>query len=225
MSGWWAARATTPTASGTPPTRSANSPAAASTRCNPTLPASSWPTRSRTCTMWANLTGIGNALDNIVMGGTGAQTLDGGAGDDVLMGGRRRRPVHHFRRQRQRRHHRLPSRDGPDPAARLCAVQSGRGACGHDPGGRRHHPCPRQRRAAGAAQHPGRQLRRGGFPAAGRSRASRHAPDLRRRVHPFQRLGRRLGQAPGRPASASTSRTARCRPTRRPSTIPTARFR
>ena len=37
--------------------------------------------------MWANLTGIGNALDNIVMGGTGAQTLDGGAGDDVLMGG------------------------------------------------------------------------------------------------------------------------------------------
>ncbi|MFC7475393.1 family 16 glycosylhydrolase [Dankookia sp. GCM10030260] len=37
--------------------------------------------------MWRNQIGIGNALDNIITAGDGAQTLDGGAGNDVLAGG------------------------------------------------------------------------------------------------------------------------------------------
>lgn len=37
--------------------------------------------------LWSNLAGIGNELDNIVMGSDGAQTLNGGAGNDVLLGG------------------------------------------------------------------------------------------------------------------------------------------
>ncbi|WP_431268735.1 family 16 glycosylhydrolase [Dankookia sp. P2] len=37
--------------------------------------------------MRAGISGRGNALDNIVTGGDGAQTLDGGAGNDVLTGG------------------------------------------------------------------------------------------------------------------------------------------
>ena len=37
--------------------------------------------------MWKNEAGIGNALDNIIMGSDGAQTIDGDAGNDVLIGG------------------------------------------------------------------------------------------------------------------------------------------
>jgi len=37
--------------------------------------------------MWANATGIGNRLDNIILGSAGAQTLNGAAGNDVLYGG------------------------------------------------------------------------------------------------------------------------------------------
>ncbi|MEN0075490.1 MAG: family 16 glycosylhydrolase [Paracraurococcus sp.] len=37
--------------------------------------------------MWSNTAGRGNALDNIIAGGTGSQTLDGGAGNDILTGG------------------------------------------------------------------------------------------------------------------------------------------
>ena len=37
--------------------------------------------------MWSGIAGRGNALDNIITAGNGAQTLDGGAGNDVLTGG------------------------------------------------------------------------------------------------------------------------------------------
>ena len=37
--------------------------------------------------MWSGISGRGNALDNIIWGGDGAQTIDGGAGNDVLTGG------------------------------------------------------------------------------------------------------------------------------------------
>jgi serralysin len=40
-----------------------------------------------TYTGTAAFAGTGNALDNIIVGGSGANTLTGGAGDDILIGG------------------------------------------------------------------------------------------------------------------------------------------